>query len=70
MAREKKGFIEGHEESVGKGQFANMPTDVKMQMYPKVGLTMNENIDDSMTDIDDIGNESESKRKKYLSNQK
>ena len=71
MASEKRGgFMEGHEPSIGKGEFANMPKDVKMSQYPKVRLTENENIDDSMRDIDDVDSRAEGKRRKYLSNQK
>lgn len=68
MARNR---IEGKEENIGKGQFANLPQDVYMEEYPKsTRLTANENIDDTMVDIDDITDRAEMKRKKYLSNQK
>ncbi len=68
MARSR---IEGHEEGIGKGEFANMPKDVYMAEYPKsTRLTTNENIDDSMTDVDNVTDRAEVKRRKYISNQK
>lgn len=64
------GFMEGHDEGIGKGQFANLPQDVKMQSYPKEREPMNEGIDDTMSDIDSIHKKSEGKRSKYKSYQK
>ncbi len=66
-----KARIEGHEEGIGKSDFAGMPKDVYMQEYPKsTRLTMNEGIDDSMSDIDSVDGRAEGKRRRYLSNQK
>jgi hypothetical protein len=66
-----KARIEGHEVGIGKGDHAGMPKDVYMQDYPKSArLTMNEGIDDSMTDIDNVDGRAEGKRRKFLSNQK
>lgn len=65
-----RGFKEGHDQSIGKGQFANLPQEVKMQAYPKSKQPMNEGIDDTMTDVDSIHSRSEAKRRKYKSNQK
>lgn len=68
MARSR---IEGHDESIGKTDFAGMPKEVYMAEYPKsTRLTTDEKIDDSMTDIDDVTDRSEGKRRKYFSNQK
>lgn len=66
-----KARIEGHEPGIGKGQFANMPQDVYMNEYPKsTRLTTDERIDDSMTDVDNVTDRAEGKRRKYFSNQK
>ena len=66
-----KARIEGHEEGIGRSDFAGMPKDVYMQEYPKsTRLTTNEGIDDSMSDIDNVDGRAEGKRRRYLSNQK
>lgn len=64
------GFDEGHDPMVGRRDFAGLPTEKVMRSYPKgAGLTTNERIDDTMSEIDDVGVRSEGKRRKYLSNQ-
>lgn len=66
-----KARIEGHEEGIGKSDFAGMPKDVYMAEYPKsTRLTKNEMIDDTMSDIDSVDGRAQGKRSKYLSNQK
>lgn len=70
MARDDKGFMEGHDKSIGKGEFANLPQDVKMKEYPKFRMGKARDIDDSMTDIDYIQGDSESKRDRFWSDQK
>lgn len=71
MAKKGKGgFVEGHDEGVGKGNFANMPQEAMMKSYPKNKGKRNENIDDTISDIDDVISNSESKRSRYISNQK
>jgi len=70
MARERRGFVEGHDENIGKGEFANLPQDVKMESYPKARMNRGRELDDSMSDIDDVQGEADSKRDRYLSNQK
>lgn len=66
-----RGFKEGHDESIGKKDHAGMPKEVMMEEYPKgARLPMNEGIDDSMTDIDDVDGRAEGKRSKYMSWQK
>ena len=66
-----KSRIEGHEPGIGKSDFAGMPKEVYMSEYPKsTRLTMNENIDDSMSDIDKVDGKAQGKRSKYISNQK
>ncbi len=64
------GFKEGHDEAIGKGQFANLPQDVKMDLYPKEREPTDEGIDDTMTDVDRLHKKSEGKRKSYISFQK
>ncbi len=64
-----KARIEGHDESIGRKDHAGLPKDVYMGEYPKVRLPMNENIDDSMSEIDGSNSRSESKRVRYRSNQ-
>jgi len=65
-----KARIEGHEPSIGRRDYAGMPKDVYMEEYPKsTRLTENENIDDTMSEIDDVDMRAEGKRRRYLSNQ-
>lgn len=65
-----RGFVEGHDESVGKGSHANMPQDLMMREYPKPRMGADRMLDDSMSDIDDLQGEAASKRNKYISDQK
>ena len=65
-----KGFVTGHDESIGKGSHANMPQEVMMKEYPKSKSYSGPEYDDTMSDIDEICGRSESKRSKYISNQK
>ena len=70
----KKGGMATHGDSehegkaAGKGEFANMPKEVKMQMYPKNRYAADSQHDD-IKRIDGEINRSESKRKSYMSNQ-
>lgn len=64
-----KARIEGHEESIGKGDHAGMPKEVYMGDYPKQRLPMNEGLDDTMSEIDDVDSRAEGKRRSYRSNQ-
>ena len=65
-----KSRIEGKEPSIGRSDHAGMPKDVYMAEYPKsTRLTMNENLDDSMSEIDEVDGRAEGKRRRYLSNQ-
>jgi|GEM_PF-2856754 len=70
MAREKRGFVEGHDEGIGKSDFAGMPTELMMKQYPKARQGRDANIDDSMSDIDSVEDQGASRRNRYLSNQK
>lgn len=69
MARDR-GFVEGHDENIGKGEHANMPKDVMMRDYPPAPADRGNYLDDSMTDIDDVQEEAVRKRRRYISNQK
>ena len=70
MARDRGGFVEGHDEGVGKGDFANMPKDLVMREYPKARLGRDKEIDDSMSDVDDVEDQGAERRNRYVSNQK
>jgi hypothetical protein len=68
-----KGQMGKSSESEGKawghGKFANMPTEVKMDMYPKAvefGPTVE---NDSMTRIDEENRRSDSRARSRMSNQ-
>lgn len=60
---EKEGAAWGH------GKFANMPTDVKMNSYPKANEFGPSNLDDTMTEIDRVNAKAHGKSHKYLSDQ-
>lgn len=66
----KRGFITGHDEHIGKGDFAGMPKDVKMEQYPPCKNYRGGALDDTMSGIDEVASMSEGKASKYLSNQK
>ena len=70
MARERKGFVEGHDEGIGRNDFAGMPSELMMREYPKARMGRSGEIDDSMSDIDDVEDQGASRRGRYLSNQK
>ena len=63
-------FVEGHDKSIGKGSHANMPQDVYMKNYPKPRMGGDREIDDSMSDIDDVQAQAASKRNSNVSYQK
>lgn len=65
-----KARIEGKDEMIGRNDHAGMPKDVYMESYPKsTRLPMNENIDDSMSEIDMVDGRANGKRNRYRSNQ-
>lgn len=70
MAKSRRGFIEGHDEGIGKGEHANMPKETIMESYPKSRMGRDNMIDDSMSDIDDVQDAAISKRDRNMSNQK
>ena len=53
----------------GKGEFANMPKDVKMNAYPKANQYGPGNLDDTMTEIDRVNSKAHTKARSNLSNQ-
>ena len=53
----------------GKGEYANMPQDVKMKAYPKASQYGPDVLDDTMGNIDKENGRAESKSRKYVSNQ-
>jgi hypothetical protein len=52
-----------------KTSFANLPTDVHMSAYPRQE-TFSEELDDTITGIDECVSHGKGKVKKYISNQK
>lgn len=58
------------EKMSGRGEFANMPRDVKFKPYPKVKGSYYGDLDDTITGIDSALRRAESKSKKYVSDQK
>ena len=65
-----RGFVEGHDENIGKGSHANMPQEVMMKDYPKSRMGRAGELDDSVTDIDYLQDVAASKRDRYVSDQK
>lgn len=63
-------FVDGHDENIGKGDYANMPKEVYMKEYPKARMGRDGELDDSIVGIDDVEDEAASKRNRYVSNQK
>lgn len=54
---------------LGGGAFAGMPTEVKMQAYPKAHEYGPENLDDTMKEIDDVNRHAHMTSRKHMSNQ-
>ncbi len=63
------GSSENEKKAWGKGEFANMPKEVKMDMYPKANEFGPGNLDDTMTEIDRVNGVAHKKSHSYLSNQ-
>jgi hypothetical protein len=73
MKSKGKGFAthgdsENEGKYIGKGEFANMPKEVKMEMYPKSRLG-SDDVPDDIKRIDRENEQMQSKRPKYRSNQ-
>jgi hypothetical protein len=63
------GNSENEEKAWGRGEFANMPKDVKMKPYPKNKGYSDMGEDDTITRIDGEIGRMEGKARKNLSNQ-
>ncbi len=63
------GNSEKEGKAMGKGQFANMPQEVKMQAYPKANQFGPSDLDDTMTGIDRETSQAHSKSRSRMSNQ-
>lgn len=70
MAKKEKGFVSGHDEMIGRGSFANMPSETVMKEFPKAMSGLAGMLDDSITGVDSSMREGEGKARKYVSNQK
>lgn len=73
MARKMEnrgGFVEGHDPSVGKGDFANLPSEPVMKLFPKNRMHPGGYLDDTISDIDAIQTDSEREIQRKLSHQK
>lgn len=53
-----------------KGQFANMPQDVKIKQWPKHPGSSTSDLNDTITGIDSCISKGVSKKKSHISNQK
>ena len=66
-------IVGGESESEGRvwgdGEFANMPTEVKMKHYPKAAEYGPDMLDDTMGTVDKSNKMSHSQSRKYVSNQ-
>ena len=65
-----RGFVDGHDEGVGRGDFANMPREVVMKEYPRASALRGGMLDDTITGIDAVQHGSEGMTMRHLSNQK
>lgn len=63
------GNSEKEGKAMGKGQFANMPQEVKMQAYPKAHEYGPSDLDDTMTEIDGVNRKAHTKSRSHMSNQ-
>jgi hypothetical protein len=69
MRAEPSGESEHEGRAMGKGQFANMPTEVRMEQYPKFPSQRGHDLDDTMREIDRCNAHAEKQESRYLSNQ-
>ena len=53
----------------GHGEFAGMPKEVRMQMYPKAHEAGPGELDDTMSEIDDTTRRAHGDTRKHMSNQ-
>lgn len=64
-----RGFVEGHDENIGRGEHANMPKEVRMEAYPRARMGREGEIDDTMSRIDSEIDQSVGQRDRHRSNQ-
>lgn len=70
MAKGKMGGSSEREgKAWGRGQFANMPSEKKMQSYPKSPHSVASVEDDTITRIDAENGRAEKKSRRFVSNQ-
>lgn len=76
MAKKSKSMISGgggnseHEgHRIGAGMFAGMPTEVKMQAYPKPMEYGPTDLDDTISEIDGANSRARSKSRSHVSDQ-
>lgn len=65
-----RGFVEGHDEGVGHGDFANMPQNVIMKPYPGNKTLRGGHLDDTITGIDSVISRGDATASRHVSNQK
>jgi hypothetical protein len=68
--RKGGGFATGHDERIGRSDFANLPQQTYMKEYPLSRQDKGGMLDDTIDDIDSIQDFAEGQRSKYVSYQK
>ena len=63
------GMSEAEGAVMGHGQFANLPQDVKMDLYPPASMHKRHVLDDTMSHVDHTNHHAESQADKYVSYQ-
>lgn len=73
MVKHGKASMHGNSEHEGKpwghGEHANMPKDIKMDMYPKAHEFGPGDLDDTMTEIDRVNGSAHQRAHRHVSNQ-
>lgn len=70
MKMKRGSFMTGHDEGIGRSDFAGMPKEMRMEEYPRNRMHPGSYLDDTMTDIDAIQTDSVSQMQKHMSYQK
>lgn len=65
-----EGFVTGHDEMVGRHDFAGLPRELVIKLYPASHMHPGGALDDTMSDIDSIQSGSGRDVNRHLSNQK
>jgi hypothetical protein len=66
----KGSFVTGHDPHVGRRDFAGMPEDKVMKLFPRAPELRGGHLDDTITGIDEVNTYGESRAEKYRSYQK